>query len=447
MKRYLILLLILNLAFCSCTPVRDDGVWPTGTTEPPVTTEPPAEPELEYTVLDALPERDMEGATVVITAEDVSPFLSDGKYMYDAAISARNAAVGEKFNATVAVTKTDAAKMFDDLSAAKLSGSYYSDILAIPLSSVGGFARAGLIKDLSAADGISKDADYYVKTDAFTDRGATYAYMCESVASGYGYCVFYNRRLAEEKGIDFLSMVKDGTWTWDAFIKYTEGMHGAGFTYGDGEQFVNAVVSSSGLEYTAFTDGVRTADYVGEFADGVMETASKIYACPGYAPSDDPASLFLKGACFMYVAPMNEAEKFALMPDSYGILPLPTYGGGTDYKTYMSPDTPVLCIPDGECASEDAPYVLEAIAAASEAEMESKYLLHLANFYMHGEDDVQMAAFIEDSAVYEYVYAFGPANDHVANCTYWATQQAIMAGEDHNYLYKGWLDEFNAFVN
>jgi len=447
MKRYLILLLILTLALTSCTSSHTVGDWPTGSTTPSETEPPSEEPVTEYTALNALPEKDMEGATVVITATDTSPFLSGGQYMYDAAVSARNAAVGKKYNATVAVTQGSWDKIYNELSSAKSEGRFYSDILAIPLYSVGRFARSGLIKDLSGVEGINKDADYYVKTDAFVDLGATYAYMCDSVSSGYGYGVFFNEHLASEKGIDFYSMVKEGTWTWDKLLESAEGMNGAGFTYGDPEQFVDAVITSCGLVYTDYSDGVRSADYTGEFADEVMALATKVYASALTAKAEEPAALFEGGGCLFYIAPLSEAMGFATMKDSYGVLPLPTLKGGTEYKTYMSPDTPVLCIPEGPCASENAPYILEALAAASCAEMESEYLLHLANFALHSEDAVRCAALIEQSCTYDYVYVFGPLNDPVANCTYWVTRMAVMEGADHASIYKTYHPMFEQFVN
>lgn len=447
MKRYLSLLLILALSLASCSAVRDGGQRSTENTEAAETTEDTAESEAEYTALAALPERDMEGATVVLTATNASDFASSGVYMYDAAISERNAAVGEKYNCTVAVTGRDADKLYEELTAHVAEGTYYSDVIAIPMSEVGRFARKGIIKPLDGIEGIDPDAEYYVKTDAFTDLGATYAYMCESMTAGYGYCVFFNAHLAAEKGIDFYSMVGDGTWTWAKFAEYVSAMPATGYTYADEEQFVNAVVASCGLEYTALSEGVRTADYTGELADGVMAQADAVFNNGGYAYTDDPAGLFEKGGCLFYVAPLSEAEKFAVMADSYGVLPLPTYEGGTDYKTYMSPDTPVLCIPAGSCASDNAPYLLQGLAAASEADMTDKYLLYMANFALHSEEAVLCARLIEETAVYDYAYVFGPANNPVANCTYWATQQAVIYGKSHANLYGVYLAEFDQFVN
>ena len=447
MKRYLILLLILTLTLASCTAQVGGALTHTGATE---TTVPEAEVgavAVEYTALEALPGRDMDGANLVITAAKSGDFASAGHYMYDAALAARNTAIGEKYNASVAVTGRDAASMYTELSSALSTGTFYSDLVAIPMSEVGRFARNGLLSDLSAMEGIDLSAEYFVGTDAFTDRGKTYAYMCESVSAGYGYCVFFNAHLAAERGIDFYSMVADGTWTWAKFAELVSDMPATGYTYGDAEQLVNAIVSSCGLTFSTLTEGVRSVDYTGETFDGILAQATAVFKNAGNARSDDPAALFGRGGCLFYVAPLYEAEKFAIMADSYGVLPLPTYAGGTDYKTYMSPDTPVLCIPAGSCASENAPYLLQAIAAGSEAELTDKYLLYMANFALHSEEAVLCAKLIEESAVYDYVYAFGPAHNHVANCTYWATQQAVINGLNHNYVYKGWRDEFEAFVN
>lgn len=454
MKKTISSILCIFLCFCLCScgvfVWRGSGHEPDVPTSPPETqtTEPTQgeQAEGEYEALAALPAVDMDGATAVITAVSASDFISDGDDMYDAALSARTAAVEEKYNVNIAVSERTADKLYAELAEHIGGGTYYSDLIAIPMSWVGKFARDGYIVPVSDYAEIDPAAKYYTATDAFTDRGAVYALPGSAASSAkYSYCVYFNKHLADEAALDLYGEVSALAWTWSRFNELVSDRTGAGFACGDGEQFVNAVFTSCGMSYTTYADGVRTCNYTGERADGVMAVADSVYNGGARADADYPAGLFSQGGCLFYIGTVGEAGSFSDMGDSYGILPLPTYSEGEEYRTYVSGDMPVLCIPTGSAAGKYAPVLYEALNAAS-VDLDEAYVTYLANYSLRDGESAECVRTAGEAMTYDYAYVFGPKHNDAANCTYWCVQQAVLFGKRHETLYKAYLPDFNKFV-
>lgn len=447
-----ILCIFLCACLCSCGVFvwRGSGNAPSVPTAPPETqaTEPAhGEQAEEYAALSALPAVDMEGATAVITAVKAADFIPDGDDMYDAALSARTAAVEEKYNVNIAVSERTADKLYAELAEHIRGGTYYSDLIAVPMSWVGKFARDGYIVPVSDYTEINPAAEYYTPTDAFTDRGVVYALPGSAASSAaYSYCVYFNKHLADEAGLDLYGEADAGGWTWSRFNELISGRTDAGFACADGEQFVNAVFTSCGLNFTTYADGVRTCTYTGERTGAMIALADEIYNSGAFADSDYPAGLFSQGGCLFYIGTVSEAGSFSDMSDSYGILPLPTYAEGEEYRTYVSGDMPVLCIPVGSAAGKYAPVLYEALNAAS-VDLDSEYVAYLANYCLRDGTSAELVGRIEDAMTYDYAYVFGPKHNDAANCTYWCVQQAVLFGKRHEALYKAYLPDFNKFVS
>ncbi len=453
MKQFFcILCLMLCLLCTSCGPI----VW-NGSGHAPTVTDStqPEEPsdtgtstgqtnaQTDWHALNALPSEDLGGVTVVLTTYRAADFASSGENLFDRALAERNAAVEEKYHISLAVTERTTDQIYKELTAARKADEYYSDLIAIPMSSVGRFAREGLIAPLT----VDPSAEYYTGADAFTDRDALWA--TAGAASGsaeYAYCVYFNARLAAEAGFDLYAEVESGDWTWARFSELLYGRVGSGFACASDPEFTNCVFTSCGLQYSTLTDGVRICDYAGERAEGAMEIASSILYGGSKTDTEYAAGAFASGQCLFYIGTLAEAKSLADMSDSYGLLPLPSYSAGEPTHSYVSADLPVLCIPTGACAGEYAQAVYQALNAASEPLIGRAYSDYLMNYCLRDEPSVKNARIIGEAVTFDYAYVFGPTYDEVANCTYWAVQTAVIDGRAHDVLYKTYLSYFDAFV-
>jgi hypothetical protein len=132
------------------------------TTAAPETEAPVSGGELARQRLDALPDRNFDGAPIIVATVDnvtICPMEAD-----DAAGAVRadsRRAVEEKFNTTIIANSTDTAAILADVKTAINSGMYYADLMAIPLSSVGSFWASGALGNLYTLPYASYDADYY----------------------------------------------------------------------------------------------------------------------------------------------------------------------------------------------------------------------------------------------------------------------------------------------
>ncbi|MCI8589269.1 MAG: extracellular solute-binding protein [Clostridiales bacterium] len=453
-KMTILLLLVLLLCINSgCGWIRWNGHSQLGnttdsTSDPgSVSSEPSGGENLGYPALDALPEADLEGVTLALTTHHKADFDDDSGDLYSVALSARTAAVQDKYHVGIAVVEKEPAAIYAELQDSIAKGEYFSDLVAIPLSWYGRFAADGLLAPLSDWSAVDLDKPYYADTDALYWQGAPYGVIgAASARAKYAYCVYFNEALAQEAKIDLYGMAADGNWTWDVFLSLLEGRYDAGVACASREELINCLFTSSGLSYTTLADGARYGSAVGEPTEGVIERAKRIFEEGAFADAENPAGFFAGGGCLFYIGTVSESYSLNDMPDSYGVLPLPCLAEGDEYASYVSGDMPVLCIPAGAAASEHAGLILEAYSAASYETIDNAYLSWQMAYCLRDNRSAQMIKRIGSSMKYDFAYLFGPHEPAVADATYGAVQSAVTGRKTHEELYQAAEADFLAFV-
>lgn len=449
------ILLAALLLFSGCDFVRwnGGGQAPSGKPDPSEAGSDATQPsgqdgQTAYPYLEALPAADLEGVTLAITTPFKADFDDDGGDLYSAALTARTSAVQDKYNVGIAVVEKDVQGIYDDLTKSIQSGEYYSDLIAIPMSWYGKFVLDGLIKPLSSVEEIDLSQPYYSPTTALRLRGEQYGVIgAASQRVKYAYAVYFNAALAEQAGLDLYTEVNAGSWTWDYFLSLLVGRHGSGIACSSQADLVNAVFTSSGLEYTALDGDARFCAYAGKATDHVIEIAETLLYGGALADTDNPAGAFAGGQCLFYIGTVGEARSFNDMPDSYGLLPLPAYAPKDDYRSYVSTDMPVLCIPAGSAASEHAGMILQAYSAASYQVIDDAYLELQMAYSLRDNDSARMMKQIRAGMKYDFAYLFGRHYPAVENAAYGAVYSAVTSGADHAALYAAAKDKLSEFVN
>ncbi|MCI8332470.1 MAG: extracellular solute-binding protein [Clostridiales bacterium] len=454
-KTAVIFLLVLLLCINSgCGFIRWNGRMPqeesTDSSSEPgsVPSEPADGAPLGYPYLDELPDADLEGVTLALTAHHKADFDDDSGDLFSAALSARTAAVQDKYHVGVAVVEKDAASLYYDLQNSVAKGEYYSDLVAVPLSWYGRFAADGLLSPLADWPEVALDKPYYVNTDALIFQGGQYGVIgAANQRAKYAYCVYFNAALAEQADLDLYGLVADGEWTWDLFLSLLEGRYDAGVACASREELINGMFTSSGLSYTALVDGIRIGSAVGERTDGVIDRAKRLLEEGAFADVDNPAGFFAGGGCLFYIGTLSEAYSLNDMPDSYGILPLPCYEKGEAYASYVSGDMPVLCIPAGAASSAHAGLLLEAYSAASYETVDKAYLSWQMAYCLRDNRSAQMVKLIGNSMKYDFAYLFGPHEAAVETATYGGLQSAVGGRRTYEALYGAAENAFLQFIN
>ena len=430
-------LFLLCSALSSCIVWRGAGHEPTLPTASEATGQPTDASENTDATSDpisGMSSKNLGGAAVVVTCPDISYYSADGDGVFDGALTERTSAIQGKFNVALAFSEASADTVISDLRSAVQSGAFYSDLVALPMSYFGRAVRDGLVRPL---EGVQSQAE-------LSYRGSVYGVPAGgSTVTAYTYCVYFNASAAAGAGLDLYAEAAAGAWTWQRFYQLVSAMPNAGFTCDDDNEFVNCFTVSSGFSYTTVADGTVTLNAQTEAFVEALQLARGLISS-GYAPSDDPRTLFYNGGCLFYIGTVKDAAAFADMPESYGVLPLPSYTAGGQSFSYTSSDMPVLCIPAGAAGSENSALMLQALCLASDG-LDDAYVRELLAYSLRDNPSALNIMASAQRVKYDFAFAYGPFADDIANPTYWAAQAAVLEGKSYRMLYGAYAGNFNRY--
>ena len=177
-------------------------------------------------------------------------------------------------------------------------------------------------------------------------------------------CLFFNKRVLEEAGIDWetiYDMQADGTWTWEAFeemlIQITKDTDNDGvidiygMTGNNSDMFMMGVVSNGG-EFFRFNDEGKLEIAVNSDAalEGLAWTkdvfAKYFYQQPADGSWDYFKAAWLQGFCGFYMyqtyGGFNDNSELAPMEDEWGCVAFPKGPKGDKYVSIVSDNVTVI---------------------------------------------------------------------------------------------------------
>ncbi|MBE6611090.1 MAG: extracellular solute-binding protein [Ruminococcaceae bacterium] len=429
------------------------------TTAPADTAEPLSPGELARARLEALPDRNFDGAPILIatTAGDtICPLDAE-----DAAIASRadsRRAVEEKFNTVIIANVTDPTTMLADAEAATAAGMYYAELLAIPQSMVGQFRMSGILLNMNSLPHANYDEPYYHQNIIDAAYAGDELYAVSGAASfnpDYLSCVYFNRTLAESLGIgDLYALVRDGGWTWDKLREYAkaaknnlDGATGIG-SYADNNTLIDYAASAHGIEYTTTSVGAapivnfleRTS--MAERAAAVVDTMYNLIYKDGTLLAKNGESMrnaFSAGELLFGIDSLSRITEISDGAVEWGILPLPKYD--TDQHDYLSPlsaDAPVFCAIAGTSSYENSGLVLEGLNAASYGYTLDTYLTERINYHLRDSNSIGMLDIICEGVTTDFVHMYASGQSTIANATYQAIVGAVTTRSSLETLYKSY---------
>ena len=179
--------------------------------------------------LSELPERDYDGAVFFITTTDksfISPENTESTVSRLAMI--RNAEVEEKLNITLITTVADSDTMLAELKNAIASDSYYTDLLMLPIYTVGSFRMADTIMNMRTLPFFDIEKPYFnaMSSDMTSGGYSTYGVAGDASISPSSFsAVYMNKSVLSEAGADvgaIYSSAESGAWTWDEYLTLVE---------------------------------------------------------------------------------------------------------------------------------------------------------------------------------------------------------------------------------
>lgn len=324
----------------------------------------------------------LSGMRLLIAATDKMFYEGDGSLT---ALSSdrvlRIDKIKQKLDANVVITTYGEDALYDGLKEAIEKGEYFADVIAIPQRLVGKFASDGLIRSLRTIPGLDLSAPYFDAdaTAAFSGGHGTYAVTGEGCFEPEKtYCVYFNKQLAADLGLDLYKLVKDGQWTLEKYVScvlsaVSAGKSGAVLKLG--ENYKRMLLTASGFDLVkSEADAVPAAM---TFSSEYEKTVALLSSLPEAAVlSTAPSAKFLSGDTLFYIDTVVAAEDMADSELVWGMLPFPKYDEKAEYGSYTSAEAMVLCVPVGAADDRTSGDFIEAFNAVSVEYIKYDFIYH-----------------------------------------------------------------------
>ncbi len=388
--------------------------------------------------LASLPERDYEDAVFFITtpARDYIAPEDAGDSVSKLAIR-RNEMVEEHLNIRLKTSVVNGDTMYQQLKDAEAAGTYYTDLLMVPIYMIGKFKMDDLLLNMRTVPFFDLDQPYFnaASSDMTSGGYTTYGVAGEaSISPGSFSAIYMNKNLLASAGVDPKSLydaVLEGTWTWDEYFTCTaaiadlnentsQSIHTTA-VQSAASRFPDLVFLASGNDYVR--TGVRFVPKIDFTVTGVqktMETLARLYQDENALIGDslDGSRLFGEGEAAFLVDYLSALPVMSNTKAEWGLLPLPKEEVTDEYRTLIANTEQVFAIPAGHTNSEYAAITLAALNAASCGYLYDEYVNYNMLHTLRDNASVEMLDVILDTADFDFALAFGNAYPEIANGTY-----------------------------
>ena len=441
-KRFVSIMLLLSvvLSAASCgdeggssdTTVSPDDV--TGTTAPQENEDP------RGSVSDDLPEKNYGGAVFTIATETGNEWMviqeeSTGDVVDDA-VYKRNLAVEDRFGVKLAVITDGYTEISQKISNMVQSGDDSIDLCMIHVVQAGKTAVNDIYMNWNDVPYVDFSKPWWADStvdDLTVDDVCLLAvgdFALSALANTY--CMFYNKKLAEDYGIgDLYPIVNEGKWTIDKLLETTKDSYVDVNSDGraDGEdQFGFVTTSRSALNTYLWSFGghvlkknndgdVELVYHSDRTSDMVTKLCSVFYDNNGiYINSKEPeySSFFAIDtfndcrAVFINGSLGNAVQYFRDMKDDFGILPYPKWNEAQEnYYTMVDGSHDVLAVPASISDVERVGIITEALCAESYKKLVPAYYeVALKTKYTRDDESIAMIDMIAASRVFDLGYVY-----------------------------------------
>lgn len=373
--------------------------------------------------LSELPEYNGEGAVFMIatpvTAE-IDP--ESAPEAISSALAKRNKLLEERYNVTIHTKKVDSSNYFSEVNAAAVSGTYFSDLLMLSQQTLGGFVAGTLLINLRSLPYIDFSGEYFCESGVGAGGGGyvTYGVTGNAVCNMSSIPAVFCRSDLSDKVI---SMVKDGSWTWDAlFSAANDAGTASGIGVGGMEEALPETIymSSGGHMINSTYSELPRLGFSAESTAKTTEILGKLYSEETYIPHGDEAINLFSGGEMPFL--IDYASALDTLKDSaseWSILPMPkTDAAQEGYTALAGPSALFFAVPTTNATAEATSILLMAINAASYGTVRDSYTTYAMEELLRDNRSVEVFEYVINSAVYDLAYSYGVQYPAIASSTF-----------------------------
>ncbi|MBQ6263130.1 MAG: hypothetical protein IJK58_06410 [Clostridia bacterium] len=446
--------LVLTMLFASsvlgsCSYERPEGPDTEQTADVPTETDAPADPVKVHAYdpdnvvrskayLEEAPGGDLGGMDIFISGPSAPMLSPDGASYISKEISERNRAVEQKLNVKLDFSEVAAADLYADAAASVASGMYYTDVMTVPIGSVGSFFTAGCLTNLESLPYLDLSAPY------FNERSVTALspgkYCLGFASDAYPLlretpALFYNRAIEGDDPGMLERAAKDGTLTWDFVLTAAQTNLSA---LGEGSFAVSVGNPAATLPQTVFLSGTGrvltttpSVPTVAFAAEWLAVPSSVVNAISASSPGkDEGADLFKGGKVAYRIEYVKNAASLNGEATEFGVVPLPKITAEGEYRALVSPYCPVFTVIAGTKNSAEISLVLSSLSAASYGVIPEHCVDEVIVTAMRDDKSGDMLELISKTAEFDLSSAISGASSAVAAAVNYIGQAAAGSGGD-----------------
>ncbi|MBQ7836689.1 MAG: extracellular solute-binding protein [Clostridia bacterium] len=412
--------------------------------------------------LQEIPDADYGGGSFLIATPKPSLVLGDETVstVLSKNLETRNNYIQTEYNITVSAKNVNPQIMFDEIKIAIKSVSYYADLIMIPQNELGRFAVAGCVTNLSSLPGFNANAKYYNASSVEAGGGKGKIYGVAGPASVDPDClsaVFFNKSLMSEITEDNVyKLVRDGQWTWDKFLEYSNAVSTIeGDYYSIGTQntalyIEDLIFISAGMKYSS-CDGVDLPKiaFTAETADPIVELIKQVKNHEKkYTDNLSAISAFSSGNTLFLIDDLSTMKTISSSICDWGVLPLPKKTAEQKAYTTLvsSEDALVYSVVPTVSDSQKSANLLALLNIVAYGDTPEAYAEEALSYYLRDNSSAGMVETIINSATFDLVYGYSVSYDTISTSTFQAIRYPSNGHRSVDYYLRAYGGSFNYAV-
>lgn len=330
-------------------------------------------------------------SSALVIATDPASSLCTHREMLSAALSDIYSAIEEKYNTFVYLQTYEKDALFDACKTAVTNGTYFADLVAIPLSELPRYHDAGLLMPVRLLPFLkTTDAGLDAAAmEALSFGGEQYAVLGSGSLPQLGITtLLFNEELLKELKVttDPLTLAREGKWTWDAFLSLLDELTAAGRK--------DALLGTT-------LDAARLQKAVETVYPAPADAAATVAKLPKTVLSGGEATrAFNDGKLPFLFTTVDSLYEYPHSESVWSCLPMPKAAeSDPGYSCLYDPDsTYVYVVLDRTVRTDYAGIYLRAVNAAAEGACVSSLAYELLSGFVRTESCIEMFVKLLESA-------------------------------------------------